>query len=97
MTRLSIHTKDLSLDTYLSFYTNFSIHASQQTQTIGTATHCNTLQHTATHCNTLQRNGADAMVIVYILHHSRYKLFVYTMQRTATHCNALQHTATQRC
>ena len=46
--------------------------------TCGTATHCNTLQHTATHCNTLQHTATHCN----------------TLQHTATHCNTLQRTAT---
>jgi len=44
----------------------------------GTATHCNTLQHTATHCR-------------FALHTLILSSSIYG---TATHCNTLQHTAT---
>jgi len=40
---------------------------------LGTATHCNTLQHTATHGNTLQHTATHCN----------------TLQHTATHCNKL--------
>jgi len=44
----------------------------------GTATHCNTLQHTATHCNTLHL--MEWQVIAGTARHCN------TLQHTATHC-----------
>jgi len=45
---------------------------------LGSATYCNTLQHTATHCNTLQHTASRCNIV----------------QRTATHRNTLQHPTT---
>ena len=46
----------------------------------GTATHCNTLQHTATHCHLLPHTATHC----------------HTLPHNATGCNTLPHTATQR-
>ena len=56
----------------------------------GTATHCNTLQHTAKHCNTLQYTATYCNTFDPL---STWLLSKYcnTLQYTATHCNTLQH------
>jgi len=50
------------------------------TQTIGTATHCNALQHTTAHCNTLQHTATHGNT----LQHTEEQQS--TVQHTATHC-----------
>jgi len=56
---------------------------------IGTATHCNTPQHTATHCNTLQHTATHRNTLQHTATHCN------TLQRTATHCSTMQFRPTQ--
>ena len=65
---------------------------------LGTATLCNTLQHTETHCNTLQHAAThcDTLQHTATLCNTRQHSATHcnTLQHTATHCNTLQHAAT---
>jgi len=55
---------------------------------LGSATYCNTLQHTATHCNTLQQQNAASLGSAT---HTSESWLCNTLQHTATHYTILRH------
>ena len=67
----------------------------------GSATHCNTLQHTATHCNTLEHTTIHCDTLQHTATHCNIHFSRPPAPRdpqayraSTTHCSTLQHTAT---